>query len=165
MEEGEQLSPIDFCNSVHHTATGYLSMATCNRGISRTVSAGEWIMAAGKRPKGNLEPLAQLMGTVLRGTGLQKRFAEYRAVEAWDEVVGSTVAEQAQATVIRGGVLFVDVKSSVWMQELQLLRGDIIERLNAHLEQPFVKSMVLSIERSPYPGAGSPRGSSYRDRG
>jgi len=122
-------------------------------------------MAAGKRPKGNLEPLAQLMETVLRGTGLQKRFAEYQAVEVWEQVVGRAVAEQAQATVIRDGVLFVDVKSSVWMQELQLLRVDIVERLNAHLGKPFVKSMVLSMERSPYPGAGGPGASSYRDRG
>lgn len=120
-------------------------------------------MSTGKRPKGNLEPLAQLMETVLKGAGLQKRFAEYRAVEAWEEVVGSAVAQQAQATVIRAGVLFVDVKSSVWMQELQLLRGDIIERLNAHLGQPFVKSMVLSMDRSPYPGTGNPQGSSHRD--
>ena len=122
-------------------------------------------MAAAKRPKGNLEPLAQLMETALRNAGLQKRLAEYQAVEAWEQVVGSAVAEQARATVIRGGVLFVDVKSSVWMQELQLLRGDIIERLNAHLGEPFVKSMVLSMERSPYPDSGDPRGSNRRDHG
>ena len=122
-------------------------------------------MAAARRPKGNLEPLAQLMGNVLRNAGLQKRFEEYRAVEAWEQVVGGAVAEQAQATGIRDGVLFVDVKSSVWMQELQLLRGDIIERLNAHLGEPFVRSMVLSMERSPHLGSRSPSGSSRRDGG
>ena len=116
-------------------------------------------MAAARRPKGNLEPLAQLMRSVLQGVGLQKRFEEYQAVQVWERVVGSAVAEQARATSIREGVLFVDVKSSVWMQELQLLRGDIIERLNAHLGKPFVRSMVLSMERSPYPGSGQ------RDRG
>jgi len=43
----EQLSPIDFCNSVHHTPIGYLSMAALNRGISKTVSAGVNTFAAG----------------------------------------------------------------------------------------------------------------------
>ncbi|MBN2804966.1 MAG: beta-ketoacyl synthase chain length factor [Deltaproteobacteria bacterium] len=47
MYQGEELSPMDFCNSVHHTPTGYLSMATLNRGISKTVSAGNNTFAAG----------------------------------------------------------------------------------------------------------------------
>jgi hypothetical protein len=47
INDAEQPSPIDFCNSVHHTATGYLSMGTGNHGISRTVSAGDATFAAG----------------------------------------------------------------------------------------------------------------------
>ena len=43
---GEALSPLDFCNSVHHTPTGYLSIAAKNQGISRTVSAGELTFGA-----------------------------------------------------------------------------------------------------------------------
>ncbi|MBN2718669.1 MAG: beta-ketoacyl synthase chain length factor [Deltaproteobacteria bacterium] len=43
----QPVSPLDFCNSVHHTATGYISIAAQNRGISRTVSAGEQTFAAG----------------------------------------------------------------------------------------------------------------------
>jgi predicted nucleic acid-binding Zn ribbon protein len=101
-----------------------------------------------KRPKGNLEPLAQLLGNTLQSTGLGKRLQEYRAVEAWDEVVGELVAEHSTATGIREGTLFVDVTSSVWMQELQLLRGEIVERLNAHLGRSFVKQVVLSMQRS-----------------
>jgi len=30
-----------FCNSVHHTPTGYISIATKNRGISKTISGGK----------------------------------------------------------------------------------------------------------------------------
>ena len=105
-------------------------------------------MAAGKRPKGNLEPLAQLLGNALHRTGLGKRLEDYRAVEAWDEVVGKVVAEHSQATGIREGTLFVDVQSSVWMQELQLLRGEIVGRLNAHLGRPVVRQIILSMQRS-----------------
>lgn len=43
----ESLSPTEFCHSVHHTATGYLSLITGNRGISRTVSAGSRTFHAG----------------------------------------------------------------------------------------------------------------------
>ena len=43
----QPLSPLDFCNSVHHTPTGYLSIAAKNQQISRTVSAGANTFGAG----------------------------------------------------------------------------------------------------------------------
>ena len=103
---------------------------------------------AGRRPRGNLEPVATLLENALRRLGLERRLEEYQVVEAWGTVVGEGVARHTTATSIRDGVLFVDVDSSVWMQELQLLRGEIIERLNAHLGQAFVKQIVLSMERT-----------------
>jgi hypothetical protein len=42
----DAISPLDFCNSVHHTPTGYLSIAARNQGISRTVSAGDCTFGA-----------------------------------------------------------------------------------------------------------------------
>jgi predicted nucleic acid-binding Zn ribbon protein len=70
-----------------------------------------------------------------------------RAIEAWPGIVGPAVAEQARAVAIREGVLFVDVATNVWMQELGLMRDSIVERLNAHLGAPLVRKIVLSIER------------------
>lgn len=102
------------------------------------------------RSGGGLEPVGPVVGGLLRGLGLQRRLEEFRAVEAWETVVGETVSAQARAVAIREGVLFVDVSSNVWMQELGLLREKIAERLNAHLGAPLVRKIVLSIERQPY---------------
>jgi predicted nucleic acid-binding Zn ribbon protein len=101
------------------------------------------------RPRGKLEPLGPLVGKLLEGLGLDKRLREFRAVEAWEEAVGKTVSEHATPTGIREGVLFVEVDSSVWMQELSLLRESIVERLNAALGVPLVRRIVLSLERKP----------------
>lgn len=43
----EPLSPTRFSNSVHHTATGYFSLITKNRRISRTISGGDDCFACG----------------------------------------------------------------------------------------------------------------------
>jgi len=108
------------------------------------------------RDAGMLEPVGSLIGQVLRRLGLDRRFEEYRAVEIWPEVVGPAIAAQASAVEIRDGVLFVDVASNVWMQELGLLRNGIVERLNARLGGPRVQRIVLSIARPPRPDAGTP---------
>src|SRR5262245_39948703 len=90
------------------------------------------------RGRGELEPVGALLDGLLRRLGLDRRLAEWRAVEAWPQVVGAAIAAQSRAVAVRDGVLFVDVTSDVWMQELGLLRESIAERLNAHLGAPLV---------------------------
>ncbi len=51
----------------------------------------------------------------------------------WPGVVGETIAAAAQPVGERGGVLTVSCESSVWAQELDLMSGEIIERLNGAL--------------------------------
>jgi len=101
------------------------------------------------RPEGGLEPVGPLLRQLLQRLGLAHRLEEQRAIEAWPEVVGPAIAEQTRAAGIREGVMFVDVASNVWLQELGLLRDGIIERLNARLGAPLVHKIVLSIERPP----------------
>jgi predicted nucleic acid-binding Zn ribbon protein len=100
-----------------------------------------------KRAAGPLEPVGPLLQRLLRRLGLDRRLEEYRAVETWPEVVGPVIAAQTKAVSVREGVLFVDVASSVWMQELGMLRDSIVERLNARLGGPRVRKIVLSIAR------------------
>jgi len=111
---------------------------------------------AERREKSELQAVGPLLSHILRRLGLDRRLSEYRAVDAWSDVVGPAVAEQARAVAVRDGVLFVDVASNVWMQELGLLRENIIERLNTHLGGPLVRKVVLSIERAPLDSEARP---------
>jgi predicted nucleic acid-binding Zn ribbon protein len=51
----------------------------------------------------------------------------------WAEVVGADVAAEAAPTGLRGGVLTVVCRASVWAQELELMGPDVAARLNAEL--------------------------------
>ncbi len=48
----------------------------------------------------------------------------------WREAVGAGIAEEAQATSERGGVLTISCSASVWAQELDLMGPAIVGRLN-----------------------------------
>ena len=48
----------------------------------------------------------------------------------WRGAVGSAIAQEAQPTAERGGVVTVSCSASVWAQELDLMAPAILERLN-----------------------------------
>lgn len=77
--------------------------------------------------------------------GIDTRLEMEKAVVLWEEVVGAKVARRAKAEAVRGGILFVRVANSTWMQELSLLKEGIIEKLNALMEGGIVKDIVFRV--------------------
>lgn len=56
-----------------------------------------------------------------------------RVQRVWPSTVGQTIAEAAQPSAERGGVLTVSCAAAVWAQELDLMALTILERLNEAL--------------------------------
>ncbi len=74
--------------------------------------------------------------------------------KSWQQVVGDKIACRTSPATIRKGVLFVNVTSSMWVQELHFLRGAILEKLNATLKQTKLTDIRFSI--GTVPGAQHP---------
>lgn len=51
----------------------------------------------------------------------------------WKLAVGEVIAEEAQPTAEREGVLTVSCRSAAWASDLDLLSPELIEKLNGHL--------------------------------
>jgi len=56
-----------------------------------------------------------------------------RVQEVWGEAAGSAIAAAARPVGERGGVLTVSCDAAVWAQELDLMAGVLIPRINAAL--------------------------------
>ena len=74
--------------------------------------------------------LADLQQTVAPATTLA------RVQRAWSAVAGPGLSAEAEPIAERAGVLTLACRSSVWAQELDLLAGELVERLNGALEAP-----------------------------
>jgi predicted nucleic acid-binding Zn ribbon protein len=68
---------------------------------------------------------------------------ESLAVGYWAQVVGAQASAATEAETIRDGILFVRTKSSVWSQELTLLKVHIITELNKRIGRPAVRDIVF----------------------
>jgi predicted nucleic acid-binding Zn ribbon protein len=64
-----------------------------------------------------------------------------RVQEVWDGVVGPAVAPAARPTAERSGVLTVTCSEAVWAQELELMSGELLPRLNAALGAEAIRSL------------------------
>lgn len=99
----------------------------------------------------------------LKRLGMLRRARRARAVDLWAEAVGSTAARASRATRCKDGVLFVAVESSVWANELSLLKADIIKKLNRYLGKGTIVDVRFQVRGSLKPGsrdrhAGAPVG-------
>ncbi len=56
-----------------------------------------------------------------------------------------TIAAHAHPERMKRGVLFVAVDSAEWMQELQFLKHELRERLNARLGRPAVRALFIVL--------------------
>lgn len=51
----------------------------------------------------------------------------------WRDVVGSLIADHARVVKYVNNSLYIGVDSSVWLQELVLMKNDILNKLNKKL--------------------------------
>lgn len=54
-----------------------------------------------------------------------------RVQEVWERVVGPAIAAAARPATEREGVLTISCEAAVWAEELTLMQGDLLPRLNA----------------------------------
>jgi len=64
----------------------------------------------------------------------------------WAEVVGERIAAVAAPVSERGGEATVSCADSVWAQELDLMQGQLLERLRERLGEQAPRSLRFRVE-------------------
>jgi len=92
-----------------------------------------------KKPVG----VSQLLGELLARQGMEEKLEEYRVWLVWEACVGPQIAAQARPLRLRDGVLEVRVSQPVWMQQLQLLKPQLLAKINQRLDGTALKDIYL----------------------
>jgi len=77
------------------------------------------------------EQVGNVVQALLRQQGLEAPLNEFRLVQSWTEVLGTSVERYTRDLYIRGQTLFVRLSSSVLKNELMMQRTSLVQRLNA----------------------------------
>jgi predicted nucleic acid-binding Zn ribbon protein len=96
-------------------------------------------------PSRKVEKLSSTIEKILRDRGWGAKLKEYRIYGVWEKVVGKGIARHTRPAGMRGKKLTVLVDSSAWMQQLSLLKPEIMGKLNGRLGEEAVESITLKL--------------------
>src|SRR5918996_4170860 len=94
-----------------------------------------------------VDRLGEVLDRSIKRLQLSTRLDEYGVWPIWNDIVGQTIARNAQPEKIRNGTLFVKVTSPVWMQQLQFMKQMIADKLNQRLRSEVVKNIFFVLGR------------------
>lgn len=96
-------------------------------------------MSSTKNPK----QFSVVAGEMCQVLGLTEAYQQYKTLQVWKSVVGDTISASTTIERFSNGVLFIRVKNSTWRMELNFRKQNILEKLNAALENSMVKEIIF----------------------
>ena len=87
--------------------------------------------------------MGEVLQDYVKAMRIDHKLNEVRAVKAWPEVIGKSVANATTNIYIKNGVLFVHLRSSVVRNELSMIKEGIIKRMNEMAGSEVITDIVL----------------------
>lgn len=82
---------------------------------------------------------------IFEGLPVKERVKEYRLWKEWATLVGGQISKNCRPERIKDGILFLKVSSPVWAQQLQFMKGMIIEKVNRFMGDNGVKELRFRV--------------------
>lgn len=97
------------------------------------------------RNPGNDRPqlVGELVSRYLDRKGLTAKVEAASVVPEWDTLVGPGIAAVTRPIRVSDGTLIVGVATSAWMMELNLMKAELMRRLNAGKRAGRIEQVVF----------------------
>lgn len=89
--------------------------------------------------------LGSILQDAMKASRLDVHLDAYRLWQKWEDTVGPTIAQNAKPEAIKGKLLLVNVSSAPWMQQLQFLKTELIEKVNESLGREVIHDIRFKI--------------------
>lgn len=83
------------------------------------------------------------INSFLNKSGLKKGIEEQKAIKIWKNTVGVKISKNTEPISIKNGVIVIKTINSVWRQELQFQKQEIIKKLNQKLKKKTIREIIF----------------------
>ena len=95
------------------------------------------------------QPLGRVARELTKTNGWSPKVAEGTVFAQWATVVGDQIAEHAQPTVLRDGVLSVSAESTAWATQLRMVQAQLLAKIAAAVGDGVVTSLKITGPTAP----------------
>lgn len=93
--------------------------------------------------KNNTQKIGDVLKEYIEKMMIGRKLKEVSVINAWEDLLGKTVASRTTSIYIKNKVLFVHLSSSVVRNELMMMRQEIINKLNEKAGEKIIEKMIL----------------------
>lgn len=91
------------------------------------------------------EKVGDILGGFLQKMGLREEVLRAEVVEDWQERVGEAIGKVTRAQGVRDRTLVVEVRSSSWLMELNLMKDEILRKVNEGRDEAPIERIVFVL--------------------
>ena len=102
-------------------------------------------------PMQRAERIGSLLKQLYNQPGIGEQLSRHQAWLIWDQLVGEQIAARARPLRLRKGTLEVQVDHPVWMQQLQMLKPKILEKINQRIPSAEISDIYLRLAKGSPP--------------
>ena len=92
---------------------------------------------------GQPQPVGDLVARFLARSGLAAKVEAASVLTDWPERVGPQIAAVTEPRGLSDDTLYVAVASSAWMMELNLMKAELMKRINAGKREGKIRQIVF----------------------
>jgi len=98
----------------------------------------------------NPVPIKVVLEDFFKEKKWDKKIKGYEIINCWSEVVGKEIAQHSQPIKIQDQTLFLRVKSNVWANELNLRKGEVIQKFNLKAGEEMISNILFKVQPSQF---------------
>ena len=80
---------------------------------------------------------------LLSKTGIEKPVQQNKIFIIWEDIVGEMIAKNTEREEVKHGVLIVRTATSVWRNELAMMKKEIMKEIDRQLGEGIIKDIRL----------------------
>lgn len=100
--------------------------------------------------KKEIIPFKQALEEFFKEKKWSKKIKGYQIISNWENLVGKEIAKSSQPIKIQDKCLFLAVKSNVWANELNLRKGELVEKINREAGEEIISNILFKVRRSQF---------------
>ncbi len=86
-----------------------------------------------------------MLAAVLEKHGVKEQVERMRVLDLWPELVGEHVARVTRAKGVSESTLFVELRNSAWLMELNIMKGEFLASVNERLGDVPLERIVFVL--------------------